>query len=368
MESPSHEEREPRAILTDYQLVIEAGENCCDRNEQLGRILSTFFAMRSAYLLRVRLGVGTNDQLEGAKGLAGNQGGDLDEFFFPTFLAVGNAAQKLAFALEVNDRVSIRSSLEEMGVFVLCPFPERQLSEMERLLGPVSGRPRLVFLVELALFAIELGKMDEARRYVSDAWELNPSGWELYNACMIEGLFAVDAGVLSDAVRWLEESVNACQRDEGTSLNCGLRAPNFRLVQKLFDRGERDAVLNHLANCKNIWQRSWMPMGQWISMIKSGLTPDFQGSEAIKAMNLPSCRLALQWMRACSLASEIVPVSSGMKSKSPTEVLAAREKLMERGIVLLNRRIMESISYLESKLDNAPDTETSGPEKQGEPD
>ena len=85
-------------------------------------------------------------------------------------------------------------------------------------------------------------------------------------------------------------------------------------------------------------------------------------------MTLPSCRLAFQWMPVRSLASGIVPISTGMESKSPSEVLAAREKLMERGREFLNQRVMESIAYLDSNAEDPPDSETSGPREKGQPD
>jgi hypothetical protein len=215
---------------------------------------------------------------------------------------------------------------------------------MERLAGQVSGRPRLVFLVELALFAVELGDFDAARRYVTEAWGFDPSAWELYNLCVLEGLFALDAGKTGEALQFLEKSINACQIDEHASLNCGVRAPNFLLAQKLFERG---AVLRHLSDCKNVWQFSRMPMVKWIDLIEGGKAPNFQGSEVVKGMNQPSYKLDMQWMRARSLEGAKGASLASPTLKSPAEVAAARKRLLEDCDRHISAMVKEKIEYLD---------------------
>jgi tetratricopeptide (TPR) repeat protein len=344
MVSRFHGERELLEQADDFERVVKASEKYCDASQQLSRILSLFFGMKSAFLVCTSLGPKDNDHREAAIDGAG----DIEErATLPKFDTVHSALQKLAAAVASNDRAAAKSALEEMGVFTLCPIPDAQLSRMERLAGTVSGRARLVFLVELSLFAAELGDFDTARKYVSEAWGLDPSGWELYNFSILEGFFALRDGKTEEAVQYLEKSLRACLTDEQTLINCGLRPPNFLLVRKLFELGARGAVLKHLVDSKNVWQRSWIPLDKWINLIESGQTPDFD-SEGLRGMSLPSCRLDLQWMRARSLASKKGPSQAGPNSKSPAEVVAAKEKLLADVDRHINAKVNDAIRYLDN--------------------
>lgn len=332
----------------DFELVVKSGEKYCDNSKRLSSILSLFFAMRSAFAVRMSF-----DQMEGPAKLMPKSDRDecccIGEQLFPALARVKSAMERLATAVISNNESEVTSALAEMGVFALCPVPDEQLSRMERLAENISGRARLVFLIELALFGFELGDFDASRRYVTEAWGLFPSAWELYNLCILEGLFALDAGWNREAIRWLEKSLEACQADEHTSLYCGIRPPNFLLVERLFERGERIAVLEHLTQCRNVWQLPRMPMGRWINLIECGKTPDFQDSGFAKGMNQPSCRLSLQWMRARSLESAEEPRPAILNSKSPAEVVAARKKLADDLSRYLGGRVADTISYLDKE-------------------
>src|SRR5208282_1077271 len=207
-----------------------------------------------------------------------------------------------------------------------------------------------------------------ARKYVAEAWGFDPSAWELYNLCVLEGLFALDAGRTRDAIQWLEKSINACQTDEHTSLYCGVRPPNFLLVQRLFEQGERVAVLRHLTQCRNVWQLPRMPMGTWIDLIERGEAPDFQEAGFANGMNQPSCRLSLQWMRARSLDSAKGTRPARSNSKSPEEVVAARKKLAEDLNRYIGGRVSDTISYLDKELYAPPDQPPSTPSKPDQPE
>jgi hypothetical protein len=366
MKSRLRGERELLEQAEDFERVVKASEKYGDSKSQLSRILSAFFAMKSAFLVCASLE--PNERREAA--MDGTR--DVWEFVEPGSLPklniVHNAVQKLVAAVASNNRTAAMSAVEEMGIFALCPVPEEQLQRMERLAGNVSSRARLVFLVELSLFAAEREKFDAVRKYVAEAWSLIPNGWELYNFCIFEGLFALEDGKTDDAVSYLEKALRACLTDGQTLLNCGLRPPNFLLAQKLFERGARGAVLKHLAECKNVWQRSWMPMDEWINLIESGKAPDFDGSEGLKGMSLPSCRLDLQWMRARALESEKGPSPAGPNRKSPVEVVAEKEKLLSDADRHISRRVNDAISYLDKELDAPPDQPSSNPSESGEPE
>jgi len=345
---------------TDFELVVKSGEQYCDNSKRLSRILSLFFGMRSAFAVRMSF-----DPMEGLAKLAADGGRAecdyIEQMLLPALARVKSATQRLATAVASNNESGVMSAFAEMGVFALCPVPNEQLSRMERVAENISGRARLVFLIELALFAFELGDFNATRRYVKEAWTLDPSAWELYNLCVLEGLFAVDAEDDREAIRWLEKSINACQTDEHTSLNCGIRPPKFLLVQRLFERGETVAVLKHLAECKNVWQLPRMPMNTWIDRIERGEAPDFREAGFAKGMSLPSCRLSLQWMRARSLEAAKGPSPASPIPKSPAEVVAARKKLRKDCERYISAKVTDAISYLDNRLAAPPDPPRSNP-------
>jgi hypothetical protein len=347
MESRLDKEQKLLGAVRDFEGVVESSVRLCKSGERLAHVMSVFFGMRAAFSIRASLGRTDGDLPEA--GTDGPRGvcDYVEQESLPALDAVRTAAEKLAAAVASDNCPATVSALEEMGVFALCPIPAEQLSRMERLAGFVSGRARLIFLVELSLFAVELGDFDAASKYVTQAWAFDPSAWELYNLCVLEGLFALNAGKTREAVERMEQSIDACQVDEHASLNCGVRAPNFLLAQRLFERGERIAVLRHLLDCKNVWQLSWMSMDKWIHLIESGKTPDFQGCEAVKGMNQPSYKLDMQWMRARSLEEAKGPAPARRKSKSPAQVVAARKRLLEDCQRQMSAIVKKGIEYLD---------------------
>lgn len=361
MKSKTYSKRELLEHASDFERVVKASVKYCDASNYLSHLLSVMFAMESAFLIRKSLGAG--DSLgDVAKNGLGDVRGPIEQTSLPEIDEVHSAVQRLAVAVASNSRVASITALQEMGVFALCPIPDEQLWRMEHLAGKVSGRARLVFLVELSLFAADNGDFDAVRKYVSEAWSLIPSGWELYNLCVFEGLFALEAGDLNDSVLYLEKSLSACQRDEQTLINCGLRPPNFLLAQRLLDRGARSAVLKHLVACKTVWQRSWMPMEKWINLIQNGQTPDFDDSAGLKGMKLPSCRLDLQWMRARSLELATRDTLPERTVKSLEEVMKAREELLAGVDRYISGKVTDTIRYLDKKSDdqrNHPDANSS---------
>jgi hypothetical protein len=353
MKSRTFNARELLEQADDFERVIKAGEKYCDVRSRVSRLLCALFAMKSAFLIRRSLG-SADDLCEVAKDGVGDAWETIEQQGLPGLDTVHSAVQKLRGGVASSNRVATVSALEEMGVFALCPIPSEQLWRMERLAGNVSGRARLVFLVELMLFAGELDNFDAVRKYVSETWGLVPSGWELYNLCVFEGLFALEAGNLDEAVQFLGRALRACQTDEHTLISCGLCPPNFILAQRLFERGAHGATLRHLVDCKTVWQRSWMPVDKWINLIGHGQTPDFDDCEGLKSMSLPSCRLDLQWMRARALASAKEP-SPAVPSRSLAEVVAAKEEFLADVDRHISTKVNDAIRYLDSDEAESPD-------------
>src|SRR5258708_7744167 len=206
------------AAVRAFEKVIESNEELCRSGESLARLFGIFFAMRAAFAIRCSLALGDSDLPEMAAGS--------EQQSMPTLNIVHAAKTRLVAAVTSSDRAATMNALEEMGVFALCPNPREQLSRLERMTTGVGSGTRLVLLVELALFAIELRDFDATNRYVAEAHAFSPSSWELYNLCVLEGLLALKAGKLRDALQSLEKSSNACQVAEHVSLNCAVRTPN----------------------------------------------------------------------------------------------------------------------------------------------
>lgn len=332
-----------------FEKVVESSEQLCHGDESLARLLSVFFAMRAAYAIRSSVAVakGHLPQTTADSGGDGSGANYDEQQSLPTLATVRAAIPRLVAAVTLSDSAASVSALEDMGVLALCPVPGKQLSRMERMTANVGSGTRLMLLVELALFAVELRQYDSAKRYVAEARALNPSSWEFYSLCVLEGLLALKAGKEGEAVQWLERSSNACQVDEHVSLNCAVRAPNFLLAQELLAQGERAAVIAHLLDCKNVWGYTRMPFDEWVDTIERGRTPDFQCSEMFQALNQPFWKLLMAWRRAPCLEEGKGLSSAKPNPKSPAEVLTARTMLVEEQKRQANEIVNRTIKYLD---------------------
>jgi hypothetical protein len=337
-------------LVMDYQIVIKDSEERCNQSVPSSREFFTFYAMKSAYLL-VSLLEAEDFNLHESGLLSRNLGdGYVDEVQMPRLSDVVKLSSSTIEAFESGDQVSLLRLLQEIGVFDLCPRADEQLERMGRFSKRVGGIARLALLVELVRFASELLEHDALRGFLQEAWEWMPSGWELYNLYIAEGILLLDSEDWRGAVSCLEKSTDACLTDGSTSLSCGLRAPNFRLADGLLKAGYRASVLKHLAECQDIWRLRWMPMRDWIRAIESGETPDFLNSSVVAGMNLPSCRMFLQWMHTQTLVADYAAQAPRM-AKSRQEVMDERKMLTEDGRRFLSKRIKESLARESERID-----------------
>lgn len=337
-------------LIMDYQSVIKDSDEHCDKSDPSSRAFFTFYAMKSAYLLVSRLGA-ENLNLHESNLLSRNLGnGCVDEVEMPRLSDVVKSSNSIMSAFESGDQVSLLRSLQEIGVFELCPRADEQLVRMGRLSKRVGGIARLALLVELVRFASELREHDALRGFLQESWEWMPSGWELYNLYIAEGILLLDSEDWRGAVSCLEKSTDACLTDGSTSLSCGLRAPNFRLADGLLKAGYGASVLKHLAECQDIWRLRWMPMRDWIRAIESGATPDLLNSSVVAGMNLPSCRMFLQWMHTRTLVADYAAQVPRM-AKSRREVMDERKRLTEDGRRFLSQSIKESLARESERID-----------------
>ncbi len=244
--------------------------------------------------------------------------------------AVQEAATRLLAAAKSKDQAGMSTALADMGVSALCPVISEQIARMESVARSVPGRAQLVPLVELALFAAEIGDYASASKYCSEARGFDPSAYELYNICTVEGLIAESLGLHDEAIKLLDSAVRACLRDEYTSLTCGVRGWNLMLVEKLLERGKVAEVRKHLCECKDIWQSFSVQIGGWVSLIDEGVRPNFQDSVTLQAMNEPGFRLLMQYARARFIEDEPSQTDSMVKpTMSAAEIAEKRKKLRE---------------------------------------
>src|SRR6185437_2955202 len=209
----------------------------------------------------------------------------------PKYEAVRKAAQDLLLAVAAEDKAATSGALIQLGVFSFCPMPEQVFPRMENVALRVSGRAQQVFWVDLSLFAAEVGDYQRAHKYIQLARVFDPSSRELYNICVIEGLIALNAGGVDEAIQSMDSSTKACQADVDSSIQCSLLAPNLDLAEKLLELGERGAVLRYLTECHNVWEHCRLQIEKWIHLIEAGEKPDFQALEMPGNADQPAYRL-----------------------------------------------------------------------------
>jgi hypothetical protein len=263
-----------QTVVSHFGGILQFAERCCVSRDSLDYTLCELSAMQHAYMIRACIDESVGMQLAhvlGCEVVADHPGGQRG---LPKPDEAGVPARGLFSAVASGDRVAILNSLEGMGVLALCPIPQQQISEMERIVGGVIGRAKLVYLVELSFFAAEIGDYERATKYASEAHGFRPVAWQLYSLSIIEGLAALDAGKEDEAIQYLRKSIGACMTDVRSCLACGISEPNFRLAEKLFERGEKIEVLRHLSDCKDVWP--WPQIVEWIRTVESGGKPDFR--------------------------------------------------------------------------------------------
>jgi hypothetical protein len=314
---------------------IESFEGLIQSSQRLGRqdnvakTLGLLFGMWCAF--RVRMHLEFHDYAYEAAPVQLVELPDID--------AAQRGAKLLLHAARSEERAEESKALAAMGISALCPVMSAQLTRMESVARSLSGRVQVILLVEVSLFAAEIGDHARAAELASEARTLGANAYELYNVCTVEGLAAESLGLSDEASKLLENAVSACQRDEYASLACAVRPLNLMLVEKLLDRGKVADVRKHLCACMDIWQSFRVQIGAWITLIDEGITPDFR-SRTLEAMNEPGFRLLMQYASARFIDEESSQTDCGIKPTiSPAEIALKREKLREEYRRYKNRQL-----------------------------
>jgi len=330
----------------------------------MARTLCELYAMMSAFQIRAYVGVNDGVVIKAVTDREDTENHLAVREMLPKWNTVQKAVRDLFAAVASEDKAEVSSALEEMGVLALCPIPEQQFSRMELAAGCVAGRAQVIPLVELSLFALELRDYERAAKYAQEAHAFDPESWELYNLCVVEGLIALNAGKIGEAIQCLASSIRACQRDEHALLECGVRVPNLLLAEKLLESGERVEVLRHLLDCRDIWQFLKPQIDELINLIEHGERQDFRTARILGGVNSRSSMLKMQWLRACSLNEGLGKVSP----KSPAAAMAGRELLRAGYKVHRSATIKSRIQYLDKDLTVSPDQPSPNPAEPDEPE
>jgi len=226
----------------------------------------------------------------------------------PVFLPLPNPsviekmAANLFRAVELQDANGAIEALQQMEILSLCPSTaEPPLGRLEFRVRNVSGRQRLIPLIELAFFAVEVGSYDRARRYIQEAYSLSPESPERHDLSTLKGLVNLIDGKVGEARLDLIESVLVCQEDDFARLACSTRAFNLQLVIELLHRGESGVVIEYLSECKNVWVIEASRIESWIEAIKNGGNPNFFAPSIRSALDSSASKLHDRMIRSSFL-------------------------------------------------------------------
>jgi hypothetical protein len=367
-------ELELRKEISDYEELFKAFEGLLKvrhkffvSNDRLATALCELYATMGAY--QILACIGATGQFEVAAIPEGGENycGPCESL--PKHETVQHAGRELFAALASGDQATLSDALREMGVFALCPSPKCIFARMEAVTQRVTGRAQQVLLVDLSRFAAKVRDYERASNYLEQARTFDLNSWELYNARLIEGLVALNAGRVDEAVECLAQSIRACLAYEKARAQCSIRAPRLELAEKLLDRGERETVRRHLFDCRDVWESLQPQIDSWIQVIDNQGRPNFQFASELVVREKLSNILRMQWMNACCLADR--PVSAEEKAtplKSPAERSAERERWRAENPRVLNAIVSKTIAYLDKDLVTPDDRPSTNPSDSDQPE
>jgi len=311
------------ASVSNYEVVLKACGPLYRTGNSVARAMCELFVVKSASLIRACLETLDQKYTEGFGSLARTENHTGARCSLPSHVVVHSAAQKMFAAVAAEDAAGIFGALEEMGVLAFCPTAGQQFTRLEHIVGRVIGRARLIPLIELAIFAVDLDDYNRASTYAAEARSFDPGASELHDLCAVEGAVALNAGNVSEAIELLAKSIYVCQADDFSCLTCRGRALNIMLADRLLKYGEREEVVKFLVQCQKVWKRHGNELMTWIGAIQNGEEPRFLASGFLGAMNHPSLKILELSIRASFLEAE----RSATTSTSTKSIADMKERL-----------------------------------------
>lgn len=161
------------------------------------------------------------------------------------------------------------------------PSPKEDFALQERVLKLGQGAERRFYaLRETAKLAVEAGDYSKAQQYATELLALAPKykkNWNYGNAIhdghMVLGRVALTKGDKKGAIQQLLEAGKTPGSPQLDSFG-----PNMSLARDLVAKGETQAVITYLDECKIFWKDTRGHLGIWKSEIKEGEMPDFGAS------------------------------------------------------------------------------------------
>jgi hypothetical protein len=315
---------ELQIAIQQYEQVVAVGGQI-HSGGAASRALFEIFLASSARLVLIRLKEVSGAAIEVPSDQCTTKECVFASLSLPSLDTLQKAKDRLVTAAIAGDQMAATSALEELGILPFFSGYELQLPRLEIVVSSVPGRGQLIPMVELAIFAVELGDHKNARKFIIEAHGFGPGPSELHDLHSLEGVIALEEGNIVQAVNHLKDSFRMCMMDEYACVECSARAPNLMLVQRLLAHGERDEVIGHLIQCQDVWDAHKKNFSIWIDAITSGVKPEFAASGVLGLMSHPAIKMRHLDTVVKFLADE--PRTPIVRSKA--EVMARRERLRE---------------------------------------
>ena len=153
--------------------------------------------------------------------------------------------------------------------------PDLELSHVELMAGKDATR-RTPLLPRLAKAAYDAHQSAKAAAYAGQALEAARHGvfwWTgdaVHQGNIVLGRLALDSGDIQDAKSYLLAAGKAPKSSFLTVFG-----PNMGLARDLLARGEKDAVVQYLEECGNLWTADRGKLAEWLALTRAGLKPNF---------------------------------------------------------------------------------------------
>jgi hypothetical protein len=179
-----------------------------------------------------------------------------------------------SFGLDVSEQMAAGQRIQEIQAR-FPRSPAQVLADLEQDLAEKESWERAWALPRLAKAAVAAGALDKASLYASELLATvgvghGADGDAVHDGNMVRGLVALRSGNLRQAA---QDLVEAGKTTGSPVLNSF--GPNLILASELLEKGERDAVLEYLSECKKFWTLGAGRLDTWIDLIRSGGKPDF---------------------------------------------------------------------------------------------
>ena len=175
--------------------------------------------------------------------------------------------EKFKNSVEVTESKAYQSAIDQV-----ISQAEKKISESK------SEHERWLALKDLAFFEVDKGKLDEAQAYANELLALAQKykndpfyGNALHIGHISLGRIALKRNNISEATKQMLEAGRTPGSPELRDFG-----PNMLLAQELFQKGQKDAVLEYIGLCGKFWKSDKIKF--WQDTIKQNGIPDFDSN------------------------------------------------------------------------------------------